>query len=39
MERHSAFNLVKHAFSGHRRWPQAWRSPALKSHYDVIIIG
>jgi len=39
MERYSAFNLVKHAFSGHRRWPQAWRSPALKSRYDVIIIG
>jgi sarcosine oxidase subunit beta len=39
MERYSAFNLVKHAFSGHRHWPRAWRSPELNSAYDVVIIG
>jgi len=39
MEKYSAFSLLKHAFSGHRNWPKAWRSPELKSHYDVVIIG
>ncbi len=37
--RYSAFNLLKNAFSGHRKWPEAWRSPAPKPKYDVIIIG
>ena len=23
----------------HRKWPQSWRSPPLKSEYDVVIIG
>jgi heterotetrameric sarcosine oxidase beta subunit len=37
--RYSALNLLKNAFSGHRNWPEAWRSPAPKPKYDVIIIG
>ncbi|MDA0998396.1 MAG: sarcosine oxidase subunit beta family protein [Proteobacteria bacterium] len=37
--RYSLFNLVKNAFSGHQRWPEAWRSPPPKPTYDVIIIG
>ena len=36
--RYNAFQLVKHALTG-KRWPQAWRSPAPKSSYDVIIVG
>ena len=39
METYSAFNLVKHALSGHRHWPKAWRSPELKPAYDVVVIG
>ena len=39
MEKYSAFNLFKHALTGHRHWPKAWRSPELKSRYDVVIIG
>lgn len=39
MEKYSAFSLLKHAFSGHRNWPKAWRSPELKPRYDVVIIG
>ena len=27
--RYSAFNLLRHACSGHRYWPRAWRDPAL----------
>ncbi|MEM1111574.1 MAG: sarcosine oxidase subunit beta family protein [Pseudomonadota bacterium] len=39
METYSAFNLVKHAFTKHKHWPKAWRSPELKSRYDAVIIG
>tara|TARA_R110002110_G_scaffold412299_1_gene638127 strand:- start:42292 stop:43542 length:1251 start_codon:yes stop_codon:yes gene_type:complete len=39
VERYSAFSLLKHALGGHRHWQQAWRSPELKSRYDVVIIG
>lgn len=31
--------LARHALSGHRRWPQAWRSPEPRADYDVIIVG
>jgi sarcosine oxidase, subunit beta len=37
--RHSIFSLARNALSGHKLWPQAWRSPALKPSYDAIIIG
>lgn len=39
METYSLLQLAKHALSGHKHWPQAWRSPAPKPHYDVVIIG
>ena len=39
MNNYSAFSLFRNALSGHRKWPQAWRDPALKKHYDVVIIG
>ncbi|TXL81569.1 sarcosine oxidase subunit beta family protein [Vineibacter terrae] len=31
--------LLRHALSGHRDWPAAWRMPEPKASYDVIIIG
>ncbi|TWT10878.1 sarcosine oxidase subunit beta family protein [Reyranella sp. CPCC 100927] len=31
--------LLRHAFSGHRTWPAAWRAPEPKAAYDVVIIG
>jgi len=39
MEKYSLLQLAKHALSGHKHWPQAWRSPEPKKSYDVIIIG
>lgn len=38
MERYSALALLRHAVSN-VEWPLAWRSPAPKSSYDVVIIG
>ena len=37
--RYSVFSLARNALSGHQRWPQAWRKPEPKQHYDVVIIG
>jgi sarcosine oxidase subunit beta len=39
MTRYSVFSLAANAFGGHRSWPRAWRDPAPKSAYDVIIVG
>ncbi len=39
MEKYSAFGLLRHALSGHRRWPQVWRSAELKPNYDAVVIG
>ncbi|AQH05461.1 sarcosine oxidase subunit beta (plasmid) [Burkholderia sp. KK1] len=39
MEHYSFWSLAKHALSGHRNWPQAWRSQEPKSRYDVIVVG
>ena len=39
MQRYSIFSLAKNALSHHRGWPKAWRSPDLKSRYDVVIVG
>jgi len=36
---YSFLTLVKRAMGGQRGWPQAWRSPDPKRHYDVVIIG
>ena len=35
----SLFNLARNALTGHRAWPEQWRSPEPKPAYDVIIIG
>ena len=37
--KYSVFSLARNALSGHADWPQAWRSPAPKPAYDVVIVG
>jgi heterotetrameric sarcosine oxidase beta subunit len=37
--KYSVFSLARNALSGHKDWPQAWRSPQPKPAYDVIIVG
>lgn len=39
MEKYSLLQLARHALSGHKKWPQVWRSPEPKKRYDVVIIG
>ena len=39
MQRYSILSLARNALTGHRNWPQAWRSPAPKPEYDVVIVG
>jgi methylglutamate dehydrogenase subunit A len=36
---YSIVSLVRNALSGHRHWPPAWREPAPKPDYDVVIVG
>ncbi|MDX2202857.1 MAG: sarcosine oxidase subunit beta family protein [Hyphomicrobiaceae bacterium] len=37
--RYSALSLAWNALSGHTRWQPAWRDPAPKPYYDVVICG
>jgi sarcosine oxidase subunit beta len=37
--KYSIFSLVRNALTRHENWPQAWRSPAPKPEYDVVIVG
>ncbi|MBM3532652.1 MAG: sarcosine oxidase subunit beta family protein [Alphaproteobacteria bacterium] len=37
--RYSIASLLRNALSYHEHWPQAWRSPAPKPRYEVVIIG
>jgi sarcosine oxidase subunit beta len=39
MKRYSVFAVARQAFAHHEGWEKAWRSPAPKSRYDVVIIG
>ena len=39
MAGYSIAALIRQAFSGHQRWPRAWRAAAPKPHYDVVIVG
>ncbi len=39
MSRYSFASLLRNAISGHKKWPQAWRSPAPRPSYDVVIVG
>jgi sarcosine oxidase, subunit beta len=37
--KYSALALLRGALAGHRTWAPAWRTPAPKTAYDVVIIG
>jgi sarcosine oxidase subunit beta len=37
--RYSSLSLIAQGFSGHRSWPQAWRSPELQPRYDAVVVG
>ena len=39
MKRYSAFAVAREAARYHSGWERAWRNPAPKAKYDVIIIG
>jgi sarcosine oxidase, subunit beta len=39
MDRYSIFTLARNALSYHENWQPAWRSPALRREYDVVIVG
>ena len=39
MRGYSLGALIRHAVSGHRGWPRAWRDPEPKPAYDVVIVG
>lgn len=35
----SIASLVRQSLRGHKDWPEQWRSPEPKSHYDAVIVG
>ncbi len=37
--RYSAWQVFKQGLTGNKGWGQAWRSPAPKAEYDIVIIG
>ncbi|MGQ0663020.1 MAG: sarcosine oxidase subunit beta family protein [Pseudomonadota bacterium] len=37
--KYSIFSLARGALAGHRNWTPAWRDPAPKAAYDVVIVG
>jgi methylglutamate dehydrogenase subunit A len=37
--RYSIFSLLRNSLSGHNNWTPAWREPAPKPDYDVVIVG
>ena len=39
MKSYSIFSLMREAFTNHRRWPAAWRTPEPRPTYDAVIIG
>jgi heterotetrameric sarcosine oxidase beta subunit len=39
LTRYSIFSLARNAVFHHDDWSLAWRSPAPRPHYDVVIIG
>ncbi len=39
MQRYSAFNIARHAATGHRHWEPAWRQAAPRRRYRMLIIG
>ena len=39
MQRYSILSLVRNALNHHQNWQKAWKSPPLRTGYDVVIIG
>lgn len=39
MRRYSVFAIAREALRYHQGWEKAWRSPAPKPRYDVIVVG
>src|SRR5262245_26986159 len=39
MHRFSFLAIARNALTGHRNWPEQWRSPEPKPEYDVVIVG
>ncbi|MGB3538781.1 MAG: sarcosine oxidase subunit beta [Mesorhizobium sp.] len=39
MAEYSAFSLIRNALNGNKDWKPAWRKPAPKPSYEVIVIG
>ncbi len=39
MQRYSVFAVAREAFRNHAGWERAWKSPAPRQKYDVVIIG
>jgi len=39
MRKYSAFAIAREAARHHSGWDRAWRSPAPKASYDVVIVG
>ena len=39
MQRYSILSLVRNALSHHQNWQKAWKSPPLRTGYDVVIVG
>ena len=37
--RYSIFSLARNALSYHENWARAWRSPAPRRDYDVVVVG
>ena len=38
-ERYSAFSLLRHALRYHENWQRAWRDPAPRRRYEVVVVG
>lgn len=39
MQRYSFLSLARNALTGHTGWAKAWRSPPLRTDYDIVIVG
>lgn len=39
MTAYSGFRVLLEGLRGQKGWARAWRSPALKKHYDIVLIG
>ena len=39
MQRYSLLNVLGHAIRGNLGWAPAWRTPTVRSTYDVVVIG